>query len=234
MKYLQANKHHVQAPVCSLPAAGRDIASCPANSTAALPPPILQGAHPTSLPGGPLCVGLRHCSRRMAPAAARLILLLFVLGWVPLSAKASNTILQGQSAGSTNWIAGNLTGWKELDFIPCRVDFTNGPASNQTVVVQFDHTKTSGSTVLPGIQNLFTFSSSSNVVITSGPTLSAPVGVDTWYYTFVVDYTSVSEGSVNFFARLSAGAHTFTGSSLGLKGLLNGSPSPGVLQIAKP
>ena len=64
--------------------------------------------------------------------------------------------------------------------------------------------------------------------------MRAPVGVDTWYYTFVVDYTSASEGSVNFFARLSAGAHNFTGSSLALKGLLNGSPSPGVLQIAKP
>ena len=170
----------------------------------------------------------------MAPAAAKLILLLLVLGWVTLSAQAGNAILQGLSTGSSNWIAGNLTGWKELDFIPCRMDFTNGPASNQTVVVQFDHTKTSGSTVLPGIQNLFTFSSTPNVIITSGPTLSAPAGVDTWYYTFVVDYTNASEGSVNFFARLSAGAHNFTGSSLALKGLLNGSPSPGVLQIAKP
>src|SRR5213594_2796931 len=182
----------------------------------------------------PKRAGLRHRSRRTVPAVGKQVLLLFILGWGTLSAQAVSAILQGLSSGSTNWVAGNLGGWKELDFIPCRVDFTTGPASNQTVVVEFDHTKTSGSTILPGIQNLFYFSNSPNVVITSGQTLSAPVGVDTWSYTFVVDYTNANEGVVTFFARLSAGAHNFTGSSLALKGSLNNSPSPGVLQIAKP
>src|SRR5258708_19383645 len=114
------------------------------------------------------------------------------------------------------------------------MDFTLGPATNQTIVIQFDHTKTSGSAVLPGIQNLYHFSNSPNIVITSGPTLSAPVGVDTWYYTLVLNYTDTNEGFVTFFARLSAGAHNFTGSSLAMKGLLNGSPPPGVLQIPNP
>src|SRR2546426_537595 len=202
------------SPVCVLPLAGAKIVS--------------------SHEADPKRAGLWHRRSRTVPAVAKQVLLLFILGWGTLSAQASNVILQGQSAGTTNWIAGNLTGWKELDFIPCRVDFTNGPASNQTVVVEFDHTKTSGSTILPGIQNLFYFSNSPNVVITSGQTLSAPVGVDTWSYTFVVDYTNANEGVVTFFARLSAGAHNFTGSSLALKGSLNNSPSPGVLQIAKP
>src|SRR5439155_1728933 len=61
------------------------------------------------------------------------------------------------------------------------------------------------------------------------------VGVDTWSYSFVVNFLgATNEGYVEFRSRLSAGAHNFTGSSLGLKGSLNGSPSLGVLQIAKP
>src|SRR5258706_4258591 len=124
--------------------------------------------------------GLWHRRSRTVPALAKQVLLLFILGWGTLSAQAGNVILQGQSAGTTNWIAGNLTGWKELDFIPCRVDFTNGPASNQTVVVEFDHTKTSGSTILPGIQNLFTSATPPMSSLLPGPHLPPPSGGITW------------------------------------------------------
>src|ERR1051326_1101536 len=165
----------------------------------------------------------------------RLLFLALLACAVPSARASFNATLQGQSFSNTTWIAGNLMGWKELDFIPCRVWFTNGPATNQTITIEFDHTKTSGSSTNPGIQGLFSFSNSPNVTITSGPTLTGNSGVDTWFYTLIVNFTSAtSDGFVEFRARLAAGAHNFSGSSLALKGSLNGSPSPGVLQIAKP
>src|SRR6266404_8843351 len=101
--------------------------------------------------------------------------------------------LQGQSFGSTNWITGNLNGWAELDFIPMRVYMTGGPASNQTITVQFDHTKTAA-TLRQGIQNLYSFTPSPNVVITSGPTPITPSGQDVWSYTFIVKLTDNAPG----------------------------------------
>lgn len=141
-----------------------------------------------------------------------------------------NAQLQGQSFGSIVWQTGNLTGWQELDFIPVRVAMTGGPVTNKVISVQFDHTKTQGTTVLPGIQNLINFTPSANVTFVSGPTLSAPPGADTWTYTFTVNITTSLTAYVEFRARLSAGAHIFTGSSLAL----SGSPSLGTLQVAKP
>src|SRR5437868_4710468 len=95
----------------------------------------------------------------------------FGLALVAVASLAANTAqaaftaqLQGQSFGSTNWTSGNLDGWAELDFIPMRVLMTGGSTSNQTITVQFDHTK-SGGTLRQGIQNLYNFTSSSNVVI---------------------------------------------------------------------
>src|SRR5262245_21270962 len=100
----------------------------------------------------------------------QLVLLLCGLAAAP-SARAFTAQLQGLSYGTNLWQAGNLTGWKELDMIPCRMWFSGGPASNQVFVVEFDHTKTSGSKLYPGIQNLFNFSNSPNATIVSGPTL---------------------------------------------------------------
>src|ERR1041384_7521226 len=68
--------------------------------------------------------------------------------------------LQGQSTNSSVWIAGNVQGWGELDLIPTRVLFTAGPGSNVAVEVVFDHTKTTGSKIIPGIQNLLNFTAS--------------------------------------------------------------------------
>src|ERR1051326_5443066 len=137
--------------------------------------------------------------------------------------------LQGQSFGNTNWITGNLNGWAELDFVPMRVYTTGGPASNQTITVQFDHTKTAG-TLRQGIQNLYGFTSSPNVVITSGPTAYTPSGQDIWSYTFVVKLTDNTPGFVQFSGRLAAGSHLFGGSSLAI----GGTPSLGQLKIHAP
>src|SRR5260221_3103880 len=82
--------------------------------------------------------------------------------------------LQAQSFGSTNWSAANANGWAELDYIPMRVFMTGGVATGKVITIQFDHTKSQGSTLLQGIQNLSSFTPSSNVVITAGPTLNAP------------------------------------------------------------
>jgi uncharacterized repeat protein (TIGR01451 family) len=138
--------------------------------------------------------------------------------------------LEGQTFGSTNWSAMNVTDWSELALIPLRVHMTSGPATARTITVQFDHTKAQGSRLLQGIQNLYNFTASSNVVVSSGPTLDAPPGVDTWSYTFVVDLLDSGPGDVYFQAKLSAGAHSFPGSSL----QLTGSPALGNLSIVKP
>jgi uncharacterized repeat protein (TIGR01451 family) len=161
----------------------------------------------------------------------RLASLVFVLRMVfaPSFAEAFSAKLKGQSAGSTNWISSNLQNWKELDFIPVRVALSSGPATNRVIVVQFDHTKTSGGSATPGIQNLSQFVASPNVTITAGPTLTGFSG-DQWSYTFTVNLTDNQPGFVQFRARLAAGAHNFPGSSLSM----SGSPSLGTLQIAKP
>ncbi|MFN7139846.1 MAG: hypothetical protein ACK4UN_10955, partial [Limisphaerales bacterium] len=136
---------------------------------------------------------------------------------------AMKAVLQGQSYGSTNWVNNNLTGWHELEYIPVRIYLTGGPAVNQSIRVDFDHSK--GTT--PGIQNLTEFSTE-NVSFNSGPTLQSPAS-DTWSYTFNINLTAAS-GWVEFRARLAAGSHYFGGSSLSL----SGTPSLGVLQISKP
>lgn len=140
------------------------------------------------------------------------------------SGSVSSITLQGQNKGNTNsWSAGNLMGWQELDFIPCRVLFA-GSGNDQTITITFPHL--SGTT--PGFENLFDFTTSSNVSFTSAPVLSAPASGD-WSYTFTVNINN--GGSVNFFARLAAGSHLNVGSSL----QLGGTPqSMGQLQIHKP
>ena len=63
-------------------------------------------------------------------------------------------VLQGQDAGITNWVNGPLHGWQELDVIPVRTLSTGGPATNQIITVNFDHTK---SLTIPGIEDLTGF-----------------------------------------------------------------------------
>src|SRR6266404_1632385 len=160
------------------------------------------------------------------------------LALVAVASLAANTVqaagfsaqIQGQSFGSTNWITGNLDGWAELDFIPMRVFMTGGSASNQTITVQFDHTKSTAGTPHLGIENLYNFTSSPNVVITSGPTANTPSGQNTWSYTFVVNLTDNTPGFVQFSGLLAPGAHLFGGSSL----MIGGTPSLGSLKIHAP
>ncbi|HEY6169749.1 MAG TPA: Ig-like domain-containing protein, partial [Verrucomicrobiae bacterium] len=138
--------------------------------------------------------------------------------------------LQGVSAGATNtWITQNLMGWKELDFIPCRVYMTGGPANNKTITINFDHMMGHGTNIIPGIENLTSFSYSSNVIVESPPTLFIGTGTK-WTYTLVIDTTDNQPATISFMSRLSAGAHLNTGSSLAL----SGQPSLGTLQIHKP
>lgn len=140
------------------------------------------------------------------------------------SSLVSGVALEGQNSGDANtWSGGNLSGWQELQFIPCRVLFT-GSGNNQSITLTFPHL--SGTT--PGFENLYNFTTSSNVSFVSAPVLSAPAS-GSWSYTFKVNVTN--GGSVNFFARLAAGAHLNVGSSL----KMGGSPSSmGELQVHKP
>jgi len=135
-------------------------------------------------------------------------------------------LFQGQHAGDTNtWDGGPLLNWKELDSVPMRLYFTGGPASNQLMVIRFDHTKGTSR----GIESLTGFSPSTNVLITSPPTLSSPAGVDIWSYSFNFTVINAADGFVTFFANLFAGSHSFNGASLSMS--LNG---PGLVQIVKP
>src|SRR5690349_2657264 len=141
---------------------------------------------------------------------------------------ATSIVLEGQNKGDTNnWYAGNLQNWLELDYIPCRVRLTAAQGNNQTITLNFEHQNNGN----PGIQNLFAFTCSSNVVFTAGPTLSAPPGANTWSYTFTINVLDNGSAYVWFYSRLAAGAHLNPGSSLAL----SGSPSSmGNLQIHKP
>ncbi|HXU77661.1 MAG TPA: Ig-like domain-containing protein, partial [Methylomirabilota bacterium] len=144
----------------------------------------------------------------------RTLFFILVAALLPSASQAAfKSSLQGQNAGSTNWTGGPLTGYKELDFVPARTLFTGGPATNQVITVDFDHSKSSGT--LKGIEDLSNFTNSSNVLITSGPTLSTP-NTDIWRYTFTITITNALDGFVEFRARLAAGSHLFTGSSLNL------------------
>src|ERR1051326_6349373 len=154
-------------------------------------------------------------------------LILPLLLLIPSAASASfSAVLQGQNTNNPTWVGGPLIGWKELDYVPCRVFFKGGPATNVVITINFDHTRG----VRVGIENLTGFTPSSNVVITVPPTLIAPQGVDIWTYTFTVTVINSLAGDVEFFARLSAGDHLFPGSSLSM----TGTPSLGTLQINKP
>src|SRR2546425_7376013 len=87
--------------------------------------------------------------------------------WSGLSAQtkfsdaAFNAQLQGLEFGFTNWVSGNVTNWQELDLIPVRVYLTatalTADVSNQTITVNFDHTKTTAGVVRPGLENLYSF-----------------------------------------------------------------------------
>ncbi|MGZ4963786.1 MAG: HYR-like domain-containing protein, partial [Limisphaerales bacterium] len=142
--------------------------------------------------------------------------LLFALVLLLTSISASGFDLEGQNApranAGTNYFGGPLRGWYELEFIPCRVALQ--PGSNQVVQVNFDHTK-NASIVKRGIQNLFTFSPSRNVRMTT-PVLTGSNSMEEWYYTFTADVTNNQAGYVYFYARMSGGAHLFGGSSLDL------------------
>ena len=164
--------------------------------------------------------------RRKRPLA---VLLSFLTVWslAPSAEAAFRSVLQGQHATGTNWVNGPLVGWQELDFIPMRSLHTGGPATNQVIVISFDHSRSSGT--LRGIEDLTGFSNSPNVIITAPPTLSAPAGVGIWSYTFTITVTDGQDATVEFFARLAAGSHLFPGSSLSLS-----LPGPGQLQVSKP
>src|SRR5260221_116057 len=50
---------------------------------------------------------------------------------------SATLILEGQNKGDTsNWYAGNLQNWQELDYVPCRVHFGSAQGS-QTVTIDF-------------------------------------------------------------------------------------------------
>ena len=70
-------------------------------------------------------------------------------GIAATSPAAFKAELQGLSAGGTNWISQNLMGWKELDFIPCRVYMTGGPANNKTISIASQRMILSFQEILP-------------------------------------------------------------------------------------
>lgn len=152
--------------------------------------------------------------------------LLMMVGLTQARAAGTKFDLQGQSKGSCSWLSGNLQGWHDQDYIPCRVLVTGRALQDQTITLTFP----SLAGAKPGFENLLCFMSSSNVTITSAPVLSSPAGAD-FSYTFKIDYTGSGAGSVQFLARLAEGAHQNPGSSL----MLRGNPSSmGNLQISKP
>src|SRR5690242_15954947 len=107
------------------------------------------------------CIGQKSITRSIG------CLIMVSAFFEPLAASASfKSNLQGLNAGSTNWGGGPLTGYQELDYVPARTLFSGGPATNQVITVDFDHTKSSGA--LKGLEDLTDFTNSPNVIITAG------------------------------------------------------------------
>src|SRR5215475_2412179 len=90
----------------------------------------------------------------------------------PQAMATFKSTLEGQHAGNTNWVNGPLTGWQELQVIPMRVLFTGGPATNQVIVVNWDHTKSSGAVL--GIEYFISFTPSTDVITLSLPAVLRP------------------------------------------------------------
>src|SRR5215207_2351263 len=113
-----------------------------------------------------------NMERKISRALQALLLALTttLLSTVMVQGAPASMSLQGKNKGDTNWIAGNLQLWSELDYIPCRVHMENSQGNGQTITINFEHVNGQ----VPGVQNLFFFTSSSNVVYTAPPTLSAP------------------------------------------------------------
>src|SRR5439155_1473278 len=94
--------------------------------------------------------------------AVRVLLLSGLLVAAGVNSFAYSITLEGQNKGDTNnWFAGNLQNWQELDFIPCRVHWSSAQGNNQLIQLDFPHVNGA----VPGIQNLFSFSTSPNVVL---------------------------------------------------------------------
>jgi uncharacterized repeat protein (TIGR01451 family) len=151
--------------------------------------------------------------------------------------------LQGQSKGNTNWVAGNLSGWQELDPIPMRVliDPASADVNNvTTVTVEYDHTKTKGASVYQGLDRPGGFAVAAGdggkvqCLNCDNPARSEPTGTDTWSVSFQVKPLVAAKSAITFRTRLRAGAHYFTGSSLALGGTANPGGGLGQLQVMKP
>src|SRR5438552_1252876 len=173
-------------------------------------------------------------NNRLAAKIISLCAIFFAIAPFAAHGAGFDARLQGQSATAPHshtatgiYISTLLQNWEELDTIPLRVNMTGGPVTGQTITVTFDHQKTNGSVLKPGIQNLVGFAPSAGVTITSGPTLTIGTG-DVWEYTLTVNMTT-SAGDVHFTGNLSAGAHGFGGASLNM----GGTPSLGNLAIQK-
>ncbi|HET7488444.1 MAG TPA: MBG domain-containing protein, partial [Acidimicrobiales bacterium] len=133
--------------------------------------------------------------------------------------------LQGQSnpacssGGICPWQTTNLQGWGELQTIPMRLDFGPGQSgTSNSFTISLDHSN-SGSQGLDGFTG---WTPSANV--TMSPAAPAPVkaingaGAETWSYTFTAQANNASEGWILFNTKLLAGANSFSGSSLQVKG----------------
>jgi uncharacterized repeat protein (TIGR01451 family) len=156
---------------------------------------------------------------------------------------APTTQLQGQScttanpcsgSGTGTWFGGPLLNWQELQAIPGRVLFTannkNDENQNVTVDVNFDHSKTTGTITRPGLIDLTNWSLVGGLTWVTQPFLKTSTG-DVWTYEFTVTTPNTTgSSSVTFTTEMAAGAHAFTGSSLGF----SGSSGLGNVQIQKP
>ena len=139
--------------------------------------------------------------------------------------------LQGlNKSDSTNWhdasawVGSNLRGWQELDMVACRV-VLHGPASNSPVSISFPRTRKGA----PAFDNLYFISNSPNATVT-GLILYAPAEAEEWSYSMDVTIEGEEPAYIYFHARLAAGVHLNTGSTLQIRG----EPALSPLQIHKP
>src|SRR6266705_5838978 len=139
-------------------------------------------------------------SGKISTRLQRALVIPVLLLLTAVESRAYSILLEGQNKGDTNnWFAGNLQGWQELDYVPCRVHWSSAQGNSNFVRIDFPRAKSG----IPGFQDLFSFSNSANVVFSALPTLSAPPSSSTWSYSFTVNILNNQAAYVYFTARMS-------------------------------
>jgi uncharacterized repeat protein (TIGR01451 family) len=117
------------------------------------------------------------------------------------------------------WTNAALQGWRELDWVACRLRMAGGPQNTQPVAISFPRFAAGN----PAFQDLQFLSNSANVRITQSLPLNSTNGSN-WFQQFTLDVTNSQPADLYFRVRLAAGAHLAASNALRIDGLAGFGP----------